>query len=121
MQFPSMDSLQAALPSTLPVRSGVPAMEAVPTTLPQSLPSSAPSSDWAYSFTQFNDSSSSSGSFNYSPDHTASPFQMTSFPVQPNVSGGYMPTHPFGQEAPFPGTQVHTNNVVRPAGGNPFG
>ena len=40
---------------------------------------------------------------------------------QPNVSGGYISTHPFGQEAPYPGNQFHTQNVVRPAGGNPFG
>jgi len=60
-QFPNMDALQAALPTTMPVSSGVPAMEAVPTTLPQILPTSATSSDWAYSFAQFNDSTSSSG------------------------------------------------------------
>ena len=40
---------------------------------------------------------------------------------QPNVSGGYMSAHPFGQEVPYPGNQFHTQNVVRPAGGNPFG
>lgn len=60
-QFPSMDALQAALPSTLPMTSGIPAMDTVPTTLSQTSPTNAASNDWAYSFQQFNDSTSSSG------------------------------------------------------------
>jgi hypothetical protein len=111
MQFPSMDALQAALP---PVSSGVPALEAAAAT---TLPSSGASSDWAYSFTPFNDSTSSSGSFNFSSEQGVPSFQ-TSFPVQPNVSSGYMSTHAFNQEAAYPGNQL---NFVRPAGGNPFG
>ncbi|KAG0624987.1 hypothetical protein M758_2G019000 [Ceratodon purpureus] len=121
MQFPNLDALQAALPPTIPASSGLFAMEGIPTSLPHTLPTNAASPDWAYSFTQFNNSTSPAGSFNFSPDQTASSFQMSTFPVQPNVSGGYMSSHPFGQEAPYPGNQFHTQNVVRPAGGNPFG
>ena len=60
-QFPSLDALHAALPPTMPVSSGVSAMEAVPASLPQTLPTNAGSADWAYSFTQFNTSTSPSG------------------------------------------------------------
>ena len=56
-----MDALQAALPPTMPVSSGVSAMEAVPASLPQTLPTSGASADWGYSFTQLNDSSAPSG------------------------------------------------------------
>lgn len=48
-------------------------------------------------------------------------FRNLMFCRQPNASGAYMSAHPYGQEAPYPVNQFHAQNVVRPAGGNPFG
>lgn len=63
-----MDALQAALPSTMPVSSRVSAMEAVPASLPLTLPTNAASTDWTYSFAQFNNSTSPSGTHIESPE-----------------------------------------------------
>lgn len=39
---------------------------------------------------------------------------------QPDASGGYMSPHFYSQDAPYPSNQSYMQNVVRPAGGNPF-
>ncbi|XP_073394533.1 uncharacterized protein [Physcomitrium patens] len=105
LQFPSMDSLQAAL---------------LPTMQPQASRTHVASPEWGHSFSQFTELTTPSESFKFGPNETASPFQMPLFTMQPNASGGYMPTHSMVAEAPYPGNQFYTHNVVLPAGGNPF-
>ena len=42
------------------------------------------------------------------------------FHRQPDASGGYMSPHLYSQDASYPSNQSYMQNVVRPAGSNPF-
>jgi len=102
MQFPSMGPLQSALPHSFAGHPGV--------TSPSQ---SHGGPDWSLY-------PASSGNSYFDVNQAPSPYQMPSFSMQPDASGGYMSPHLYSQDAPYPSNQSYMQNVVRPAGGNPF-